>query len=58
MLFRSPDKIKSEVGWEPSIFFEEGIKETIKWYLENNQWMKNVTSGSYLKYYKKMYKGC
>ena len=54
----APDKIKSEVGWEPSIFFEEGIKETIKWYLENNQWMKNVTSGSYLKYYKKMYKGC
>lgn len=54
----APDKIKAEVGWEPSVFFEEGIGKTIKWYLENEQWMKNVTSGCYLKYYEKMYKGC
>ena len=48
-------KIKEELGWEPSLQFEEGIKKTIKWYLENKYWMDNVTSGNYQEYYKKMY---
>ena len=52
----APDKIKSELGWEPDTKFEDGIKKTIKWYLENEEWFKNVTSGDYLKYYEKMYK--
>ncbi|MDF2883435.1 MAG: dTDP-glucose 4,6-dehydratase [Clostridiaceae bacterium] len=50
-----PTKIKNELGWEPETAFEVGIKKTIKWYLENEQWMKNVTSGEYQSYYKKMY---
>jgi len=48
-------KIKEELGWEPSLQFEEGIEKTIKWYLENKDWMNNVTSGNYQEYYKKMY---
>jgi dTDP-glucose 4,6-dehydratase len=48
-------KIKNELGWEPSLQFEEGIEKTIIWYLENNNWLSNVTSGEYLKYYKKQY---
>ena len=48
-------KIKEELGWEPSLQFEEGIEKTIKWYLENKDWMDNVTSGNYQEYYKKMY---
>ncbi len=49
-------KLKSELGWEPSLQFEEGIRKTVKWYLENREWTKNVTTGEYLKYYKEMYK--
>ena len=49
-------KIKEDLGWEPSLQFEEGIKKTVKWYLENPQWLKNVTSGEYINYYNKMYK--
>ena len=49
-------KIKEELGWEPSLQFEEGIEKTIKWYLENKKWMDRVTSGDYQEYYKKMYK--
>ena len=41
--------------WEPSLQFEEGIEETVKWYLENQEWMDNVTSGDYQKYYDNMY---
>ena len=52
----APDKIKEEIGWYPETMFEDGIKLTIKWYLENEAWMKNVTSGDYQKYYKEMYK--
>lgn len=52
----APDKIKEELGWKPETTFEVGIKKTIKWYLDNQEWMKNVTSGSYQKYYEKMYK--
>ncbi len=49
-------KLKNELGWEPSLQFEEGIEKTIKWYLENKDWVKNVTSGDYQKYYDEMYK--
>ena len=49
-------KLKEELGWEPSLQFEEGIEKTVKWYLENQEWMDNVTSGDYQKYYKEMYK--
>ena len=49
-------KLKNELGWEPSLQFEEGIERTVKWYLENKEWMDRVTSGDYLKYYNKMYK--
>ena len=48
-------KIKEELGWEPSLQFEEGVEKTIKWYLENKDWMNNVTSGNYQEYYKKIY---
>ena len=48
-------KLKNELGWEPSLQFEEGIEKTIKWYLDNKEWMDNVTSGNYQEYYKKMY---
>ncbi len=51
----APDKIKSEIGWEPETMFKDGIKLTIKWYFENEDWMKNVTSGDYLNYYAQMY---
>ena len=50
------DKIKKEVGWVPDTMFAEGIKLTIKWFFENEDWMKNVTSGDYQKYYEEMYK--
>ncbi len=49
-------KLKNELGWEPSLQFEEGIEKTVKWYLDNQEWMNRVTSGDYLQYYKKMYK--
>lgn len=49
-------KLKSELGWEPSLQFEEGIEKTVKWYLENQEWLNNVTSGDYQAYYQKMYK--
>ena len=48
-------KIKNELGWEPSLKFEEGLKKTIRWYLDNDDWLKNVTSGEYQKYYQKQY---
>ena len=48
-------KLKKELGWEPSLQFEEGIKKTIAWYLENSLWLEQVTSGKYQDYYKKMY---
>ena len=52
----APDKIKKDIGWFPETMFKDGIKKTIKWYLENEAWMANVTSGDYQKYYKEMYK--
>lgn len=48
-------KLKDELGWEPEYQFEEGVEETVKWYLDNQAWMDNVTSGEYLKYYDEMY---
>ena len=48
-------KIKNELGWEPSLQFEEGIAKTVAWYLENQEWMDNITSGEYEKYYEEMY---
>ncbi len=48
-------KINQLLGWKPSVTFEEGLDITIDWYLENTDWLSNVTSGSYLKYYKKQY---
>lgn len=49
------DKIRNELGWEPKYTFETGIKETIQWYLDNQDWMDQVKSGEYQQYYEKMY---
>lgn len=49
-------KINKELGWKPSVTFEEGLSQTIDWYLENTEWLKHVTSGKYKEYYKKQYK--
>ena len=49
-------KLKTELGWEPSLQFEEGIEKTVRWYLEHQDWMDNVTSGDYQRYYEDMYK--
>ena len=48
-------KLQAELGWEPSLQFEEGIEKTVRWYLDNQDWMDNVTSGDYQKYYEEMY---
>ena len=50
-----PTKIETELGWKPKYNFESGIKETIKWYMDNQEWMDDVTSGDYMKYYEEMY---
>jgi dTDP-glucose 4,6-dehydratase len=49
------NKIMKDLGWEPSLQFEEGIDKTVDWYLNNQQWMDEVTSGDYAKYYDNMY---
>ncbi len=49
-------KLQSELGWEPSLQFEEGIEKTVRWYLDNEEWMNRITSGEYEKYYESMYK--
>lgn len=49
------NKINQELGWEPSVTFEQGLEITIDWYLSNQEWLNNVTSGAYEKYYEKMY---
>ena len=51
----APDKIKAQIGWEPETRFEDGIRKTIEWFFENEDWMANVTSGDYQKYYEEMY---
>ena len=48
-------KLKTELGWQPSLQFEEGIERTVRWYLDNQDWMDNVTSGNYQRYYDEMY---
>ena len=48
-------KLQRELGWEPSLQFEEGLEKTVRWYLENQEWMDTVTSGEYLRYYREMY---
>lgn len=48
-------KLKNELGWKPSLQFEEGIEKTVRWYLDNQEWMDNVTSGDYQRYYDEMY---
>lgn len=49
-------KLQKELGWEPSLQFEEGIEKTVKWYLDNEQWLNNITSGDYQEYYPRIYK--
>ena len=48
-------KINRELGWKPSVTFQEGLSETIDWFLNNEDWLTNVTSGSYKNYYESMY---
>ncbi|NLL27648.1 MAG: dTDP-glucose 4,6-dehydratase [Bacteroidales bacterium] len=48
-------KIQNELGWKPSVSFEEGLEKTVDWYLENKKWLENITSGDYMNYYKNMY---
>ena len=48
-------KLKSELGWEPSLQFEEGIEKTVQWYLDNEAWLDNITSGAYERYYEEQY---
>ncbi len=50
-------KLKRELGWQPSLQFEQGIEKTVRWYLQNQSWMDDITSGEYEKYYDEMYKG-
>lgn len=50
-------KLHNELGWAPSLQFEEGIEKTVRWYLDNQEWMDNVTSGEYQRYYEEMYGG-
>lgn len=48
-------RLKNELGWEPSLQFEEGLEKTVRWYLDNEEWLREVTSGNYQQYYEKMY---
>lgn len=48
-------KLQRDLGWEPSLQFEEGIEKTVRWYLDNQKWLDNITSGEYEKYYQSMY---
>lgn len=50
-----PTKITNKLGWKPKVSFPDGLRKTIKWYLENDQWLDQVTSGEYLNYYEKQY---
>ena len=49
------NKLRNELGWEPSLQFEEGLEKTIAWYLDNKEWMDNITSGDYQRYYEQQY---
>ncbi|HRR62368.1 MAG TPA: GDP-mannose 4,6-dehydratase, partial [Paludibacteraceae bacterium] len=48
-------KLQKELGWKPSVNFEEGLEKTVEWYLENEEWLNNVINGDYLKYYEEQY---
>jgi dTDP-glucose 4,6-dehydratase len=48
-------KLKNELGWEPSLQFEEGLNKTVDWYLQNEEWITHVTSGNYQNYYQEQY---
>jgi dTDP-glucose 4,6-dehydratase len=48
-------KLQRELGWKPSLQFEEGLEKTVEWYLANEEWMNNITSGDYQKYYESQY---
>jgi dTDP-glucose 4,6-dehydratase len=50
-----PSRIRDELGWTPSIGFEEGLARTVRWYLENGDWLEKVRSGAYREYYARMY---
>jgi dTDP-glucose 4,6-dehydratase len=50
-----PTKIHDELGWEPNTLFDEGIKKTVRWYLDNRSWWENIIKGEYQNYYEKMY---
>ena len=50
-----PTKMKNELGWQPETTFDEGIKKTIRWYLDNKPWWEHIISGEYQSYYEKMY---
>ena len=50
-----PQKLEDELGWTPSVTFEEGLSHTIDWYLANSDWLDEVTSGNYQEYYELMY---
>ena len=50
-------KLQKELGWESSLQFEEGIEKTVRWYLDNQDWMDHITSGDYQRYYEEMYQG-
>ena len=52
-----PSKISGELGWSPETKFDEGIKKTVKWYLENKTWWEDIINGDYKDYYEKMYSG-
>jgi len=49
-------KLQEKLGWVPSLQFEEGLEKTVDWYLTNEEWLSNVTSGNYQSYYEKQYK--
>ena len=49
------NKINKELGWKPSVTFEQGLEKTVNWYLENQTWLNNITSGAYASYYEKQY---
>ena len=55
-MIQDASKLEKELGWKPSIQFEEGLEKTVDWYLENTEWVDKVTSGAYQTYYENMYK--
>ena len=64
MLFRSDlryaidtSKLRGELGWRPSVTFEEGLERTVRWYLDHPEWLANVTNGRYQDYYREVYGG-